>query len=353
MRIIGVMSGSSLDGLDLVSVNFIEGSSLKWEIEASDTVTIPTVLSESLRLIINQSAFEIAKTESKYSKFIAKSVNDFKTQLPGKPICASIHGHTVLHLPEIQTSWQLLNGGMCAALTGMDIVCDFRNSDMSFGGQGTPMAVIADRDLFPGYDYYINLGGIANISYIEKGIWKAFDIAPCNQVMNYYAMKKGMPFDKDGKFASKGSNNEKLLKTLLDDPFIVEKPPKSLDNTWIKDYWIPLIESFKLSIEDVLHTYNAFLIHVINREIRKSSGSILMTGGGAKNSYFFYRFKSELGGNIDCPKLSGEIIDFKESILMAYMAYLRLNGLPNFLNTASGAKKNSIGGAWYVGGKTC
>ena len=352
MRILGVMSGSSLDGLDLVSVIYKEGPILNWELEAYETIDVPSDICDALRKITNQVAFEIADTESRYSKYVAKVINKFVEKLPGQPDCAAVHGHTVLHLPNIQTSWQLLNGGMCAALTGMDILCDFRNADMSFGGQGTPMAVIADRDLFPGYDYYINMGGIANISLRHNNDWKAYDIAPCNQVSNHYAAKKGYSFDENGQLASLGKTNTSLLNALLNEDFIKCKPPKSIDNSWIKNYWIPLIDTFNIGIEDVLKTYNTFLIKIIKSQITENSGKFLFTGGGAKNSYFMDRFRKEMGDTFECPLFSEKIVDYKESILMSYMAYLRINNRSNFIANATGASCNVVGGAWYSAQKS-
>lgn len=351
MRILGVMSGSSLDGIDLVSVHFQTDDKLEWSIVRTETVAIPNAISTRLSSIVNQTAFEIAEIESLYTKFISNAINDFVKKLDEPPVCASVHGHTVLHLPEIQTSWQLLNGGMCAALTGLDIFCDFRNTDMSYGGQGTPMAVIADRDLFPGYDYYINMGGIVNISYRNNEQWMAYDIAPCNQVSNFYAQQKGLEFDEDGQLAKQGSVDGDLLESLLNDAFIQLEPPKSIDNSWIKDYWIPAIDKHNLKIEDILQTYNRFVIEVIQRQLTSKMGKILITGGGAKNKYFMDLFQSEIGDGFCIETESYEIVDYKESVLMAYLAYLRMNNSINFIGNATGASHDVVGGAWYSGKK--
>lgn len=348
MRILGVMSGSSLDGLDVASVIFDHKSNLCWEMEYSETFTIPEDLKGQLRNILSKNAMEISHTESMYSHFVGQCVNEVKTKLDKPVDYLSIHGHTLLHLTEIGTSWQLLNGGSVAAQCQTDVICDFRNSDMRLGGQGTPMAVIADRDLFEGYDFFINLGGIANISYVKDGKWRAYDFAPCNQVNDYYAQKQGFSFDKNGIIAASGHVNKKLLHALLDHPFIKKKQPKSLDNSWIKEVWLPLMDANELSVEDTLCTYSAFLAETIKKETSFKNGKILLTGGGAKNKYFIKILESLLSHEYECVIPSEEIIDFKESILMAYMAYLRVSKQPNFIGSATGAHRDTIGGAWYA-----
>lgn len=348
MRIIGVMSGSSLDGLDIASVKFKYGDKLEWELEYYETVPLERSLKADLSSILDKDALQIAHIQSKYSEFVAESVINVKRHI-GKDIdYLSIHGHTILHLPEIATSWQLLNGGQVSGMCQTDVITDFRNQDMTLGGQGTPMAVIADRDLFAGYDFYLNLGGIANLSYYAEGCWHAYDFAPCNQVNDYFAKLLGQNYDKDGLLASQGHVNGALLEGLLNQTFIKKNHPKSLDNTWIKEIWIPYIESFNLLPIDVLNTYAHFLKEVIKKEVAIKEGTLFITGGGTKNSYFTSVLKDSLSKGYACTIPDSTIIDYKESILMAYMAFLRVNNRTNFISSSTGASRDCIGGAWYT-----
>lgn len=347
MNVVGVMSGSSMDGLDLALVAFSDEEK-KWDLQKSDTVALPDSLKSSLKEIMTFTAIDIARTESHFSNFVAHSITEFLGPSEHADLIG-IHGHTLLHLPEIQTSWQLLNGGMIAEKTNCPVVCDFRNQDLSLNGQGTPMAVIADRDLYPGYDYYINLGGIANMSYQDNGQWVAFDLCPCNQILNHYSQLLGKPYDEHGDMARNGTLNRALLEALLKDPFILGPPPKSIDNTWVKDVVRKDIDLHNLSIPDVLHTVVAYISEVISNHINKEKAQVLLSGGGTYNTFLIDKLCSTSQmKKIEFHIPDNETIDYKEAILIAYCAQLRYKGQTNFLSVATGASKDSIGGALYL-----
>lgn len=347
---IGVMSGSSLDGLDVALVEFKEGSSIDWQLHKSYAFDLPQSLITSLKNIIEQKPFEIAETQNHFTQFVGESLQTFISQfsINIKIDFVAVHGHTVLHDINNQFSWQLLNGGQLCALIGQNVICDFRNQDMGLGGQGTPMAVLADRDLFEGSDYYINLGGIANISYLDNKKWMAYDTSPCNQVLNYFAQREGLPFDKDGTLARSGHVDSKLLQSLLAHEYIKAEPPKSLDNTWIKDIWIKSMLSYELSNQDFLRTYIEFLAMTINDIIHTNGGNVLLTGGGAKHIFLVDRLRSLAQAKIEFLIPDEKVIDFKESILIAYAGFRRYTGKVNFIGTATGATRDVIGGAMYV-----
>jgi len=225
------MSGSSLDGIDLALVSFEKD---RWHLEKFKAYDLPTDLKQALRSTPSVSAIELAHTEASYTDFMITCLKEFDVEAEA----IGIHGHTILHLPEIQTSWQLVNAGKIAAQLNLPTVSDFRNQDMALGGQGTPMAVIADRDLFPGYDHYINLGGIANLSINDKDGWLAYDVGPCNQLLNHYSSFNDIAYDKDGTLARSGQPNEQLLEQFKAEPYYKLPPPKSLDNNWIKETYL-------------------------------------------------------------------------------------------------------------------
>lgn len=343
MKIIGLMSGSSLDAIDVVYVEF---KNREWELICMNAYDMPKELATKLSEIIHFSVFELANIESEYTHFLAEKLNDFIsinniTSNDG----VSVHGHTVLHLPKIKTSWQLLNGGLLSELINSTVITDFRNQDMALGGEGTPMAVIADRDLFPGYDAYLNLGGIANIS-LKAAVWHAYDVCPCNQILNYFAQKSGFKYDMNGDLAAVGEVDPMVLKQLLSHPFYKKQIPKSIDNTAIKTNWIPQIEEFGLRPNDVLATVCEMIAVSIHSIGFKEDSKILISGGGSYNNYLISCIK-RLSPNCVFVLPEAQIIDFKESILMAYMGYLRLCGKPNFMHETTKAKRSVISGAVY------
>jgi len=341
---IGIMSGSSLDGLDIVAVEFIEDKELSWKILAHATMALKESIADRLSRILKLSTQSVFELQSDYTLYIGQVTSTFLQSNKLNPSYASVHGHTVMHSPEYKSSWQLLNGGLLATTIDCPVVCDFRNQDMGLGGQGTPMAVIVDRDLYPGYDYYINLGGIANISYQKDNRWIAYDLFPFNQVLNYYAKKLGKPYDKDGSIAAQGIVNQKLLQQLHSEPYITSLHPKSIDNSWVMDYWIEKIDAYNLSVADTMRTYIEFAVHHISTIIPADS-KILWTGGGVHNK-FFMRTTDSNGLYSQIPDSS--IIDYKEAVLIAYAAYLRLHEKINFISSATGAERDVVGGGVYL-----
>ncbi len=351
MLAIGIMSGSSLDGLDLAIVDFDIDDSVQlkdWKLLKSKTVELPEELKQSLSQLIESTAITIAYTNASFSKFIADSILDFKAEIDiESPIIVGVHGHTVAHFPEEGISWQLLNGGYICAKIGLPVVCDFRNQDIAYGGQGTPMAVLADRDLFRGYDYYINLGGIANVSYLTHGNWMAYDLFPCNQVLNHYAAMLGHVYDRDGEISALGNVNQALLNQMLSDSYITQAAPKSIDNTWVRNHWIKMMDDYNLSPADCLRTQVEFMTIDIVNTISRAGSKVLITGGGAHNKYFVNLLKTKLP-TAEFSISDRQLIDYKEAILIAYAAVLRWQSQPNFIANATGASRNSIGGAVYL-----
>lgn len=341
---IGIMSGSSLDGLDIVAVEFTDGSPISWTVKAYTTTPVEYRIAKSLSRILSLSTQEVFELQSDYTLYMAKAISDFIKDNKLSPQYVGVHGHTVRHSPELKSSWQLLNGGLLSATISLPVVCDFRNQDMAMNGQGTPMAVLADRDLYPGYDYYINLGGIANISYVKDERWVAYDLFPFNQVFNHFAQRSGYTYDKDGKTASTGRINEELLHQLHSESYISQFPPKSIDNSWVRDYWIKKLTEYQLSDADVMRTYVEFAAEHIASLI-KSNSKILWTGGGGHHTFFMKRIKSKGIYNQLPDKI---VIDSKEAVLIAYASYLRWHERQNFISSATGADRDVMGGAIYL-----
>lgn len=345
--VLGLMSGSSLDGLDLAVCNFYfdNGHLSSWELEHAETIPLPFFIKELLYDPLSLAFRQMDLLEQDLSQFFIDATLAIIKNYPNIELIGS-HGHTIQHLPQQKISRQLGKINMMSKAIGLPVVGDFRQEDLQAGGVGTPMAPLADRDLFPGYDFYLNLGGIANISYKQNEIWQAFDLAPTNQVLNYFASKEGLEYDKDGDLAEEGNLSAELLQFLLNHPYIIKEHPKSLDNDEVKQEWSLRMEAFNLSAPDQLYTFTEFLSLQLQKtfaQAGKDKGSILLSGGGTHNKHLIQQFKFH-NPTIDfiCPE--DKTIDFKEAALIAYAALLKKMGKPNFIASVTGASHNVIGG---------
>ena len=157
------------------------------------------------------------------------------------------HGHTIFHQPEIHFTKQIGNGAAIYAKTGINTACDFRSVDVFLGGQGAPLVPLGDKHLFSKYDYRINLGGIANTSFEENGVTKAYDICPVNQVFNYVAEKLGQTYDDEGKYARSGQLIPELLESFNTLAFYNQPAPKSLGREWVEKHFISRIDHYPLA----------------------------------------------------------------------------------------------------------
>ncbi len=347
MLVLGVMSGSSLDGVDIALVN-LSGQPIQWKLVQAHSLQFSEKLKNRLSTAHSQSVEELMETEHLFTQFLSEGINTFIETNNLEAQLIGVHGHTLWHQPRLSRSWQLLNGGMLAELCRCSVVCDFRNQDMALGGQGAPMAILADKDLFGGYDYYLNLGGIANLSTYTYG-QIAYDLCPCNQLLNYYAQELGYAYDDKGQKAQSGNTAEALMQFLLNDPYLSQKPPKSLDNGHSRNLITEINNRFELSTEDKLRTIVEYISEVIASAQLEPQRRLLVTGGGAYNSFLMDRLNMHLASkevSIVIPEKN--LIDNKEAILIAYAAYLRYLGQPNFISSATGASANVIGGALYT-----
>ena len=335
--------------MDIASVDFKGPGPEDFSIETVHTFPLPKQLKISLQSLLSVDIKRFSKIESDYTFFVAECIVKFCKLYSCDASYCGIHGHTVLHLKDIKRSIQIVNAGLLSSLVKKTVISDFRNQDLGAGGEGTPMAVLVDKMLFGDYDYCINLGGIANISYCNSmGDWLAYDLAPCNQVHNLFAQQSGSEFDMDGQLARKGQLHQGLYDHLLSDAYILNPPPKSIDNEWIHSYWIPKMKAFELDANDYLKTHNFFLASLVSSICNKPKSKILLTGGGAKNKYFVELLNEHIIEGVQVVVPNEQIIDYKESLLMAYMSYCRMNENYNFIPSASGAKFPVVAGAVYI-----
>jgi len=344
---IGVMSGTSLDGLDLAACRFTFDRT--WNFETIKAVTVPYSHKWVNRLssAADLNALDFAFLNNDFGKFIGKQVAEFSADLPQKPDLVSSHGHTVFHQPQNKLTVQIGNGASIAAYSGLPTVCDFRSQDVALDGQGAPLVPIGDELLFGDYEYCLNLGGIANISFRENGERKAFDICPANMAFNLFIKELGFQYDLDGNYGRTGKVQEELLHLLNQLDFYQQKGPKSLGREWFEEEFLPLIHSFQLSPTDTLRTLYEHVSDQLSLAVDQyPKGRMLITGGGAHNVYLIELFSEKTKHKTIVP--SAQIIDFKEAIIFAFLGVLRLREEPNCLKSVTGANYDHTGGAIYL-----
>jgi anhydro-N-acetylmuramic acid kinase len=368
-NVIGLMSGSSLDGLDIAFVEFTETAG-KWdyEIKCAACIEYENEWIEKLKNAIHFSAFDYQLLHTDYGRFLGEKVNEFieKFHLQHRISLVSSHGHTTFHFPEKKMTHQLGDGAAIAAETQLPVITDLRSIDIAFGGQGAPIVPLGEKLLFPECHYFLNIGGIANISFhskqtniddsnFENNELIAFDICAANRVLNMLSQEKNKPYDEDGKLASSGKINEALLQKLNALDYYLLPHPKSLANSFGTDIIFPLIKSFSLSTEDSLCTY----VEHISIQIKNSLQScfsqtevqqLMITGGGAFNKFLIERISKHLEEiNFEIFIPADEVIIYKEALIMALLGTLRWREQYTVLSSVTGATRNSIGGALWLG----
>lgn len=345
--VIGAMSGTSLDGLDLAAVEFsLSNNKWKFSVIEAETLKYPKEWEEKLRSAHNLPGEHLMKLHSDYGRFIGQQANRFIKKHKLSPKLIASHGHTIFHQPENGFTFQAGNGASIAAETGITTISDFRTTDVALGGQGAPLVPVGDRLLFSEYESCLNLGGFANVSFEQNKKRIAFDICPVNIVLNYYAGKLGFEFDADGDLGKRGKVNDELLGKLNQLGFYEKNPPKSLGREWVENSFLPLTESFGISVEDKLRTIYEHISMQIGGTAPES-GKILVTGGGAFNSFLIERIRTHAKCSIELP--SAQIINFKEAIIFAFLGLLRFRNEINCYASVTGAKKESSSGVIFVG----
>lgn len=361
---LGLMSGSSLDGLDIAHVAFqLDGHQITdWQLLHAETIPLSEQWQARLFNLVDQHALNFAKTNTFFAHYMGELVNQFISKHNIDPDFIASHGHTIYHYPDKRLTVQIGDGGALAAVTGYPVINDFRTQDIAINGEGTPIAPIADKILFEGYDFYLNIGGIANISCNVNGQFIAFDVGPANQVLNALAQQLQLSYDKDGTIAHKGQLDQQLQEKLDQLPYFKNKYPKSLGNDWIQQVILPLYFEHDNTWENKLTTAVHQLAkqialsiqQIIHREnLAKKSYRLFATGGGTNNKYLIDCIKNYCQENqlVEIVIPDEKIIDYKEAILMALMGVLRVENISNCLSSVTGAKRDTIGGAIYQGTK--
>lgn len=359
-RIIGLMSGSSLDGLDLACCRFQpkENGTLQWELEAAATQPYSEQWQERLRKLPEQSALAFARSHVYFAHYLAEHCQEFlQTQDLGPIDAVASHGHTLFHEGSRGFTCQIGDGASLAALLGLPVVSNFRNQDVAKGGQGAPFAPIVERDLFPQYDLFLNIGGIANLSIRQQNKMYAFDVCPANQWLNALAAELDLPFDAEGQQAASGTVDDGLLAELSQWDFYEKAPPKSLSNQEVQA-WLPLLLNHEAPVTNRLATAVRHIArHIVKallrtrRPIKAATLELFCSGGGTWNAFLLQEIEAQArqqNFSLRCIVPDEKIVNFKEALLMAWMAALRLEQQNNCLATVTGAKAESCAGGLFL-----
>lgn len=346
-NIIGVMSGTSLDGIDLAYITFnCESGKWSFEVHCTDTVAYSAQWKEQLKNAIDLDSKQIEILDVRYTTYLATVINQFikdKTIEDIDAVCS--HGHTIFHKPELGYTLQIGNMPILADLIQQKVICDFRVQDVLLGGQGAPLVPIGDRLLFSEYEACLNLGGFANISFEGRLNYRlAYDISAVNTLLNEQVAKLGLEYDDKGMLASEGMINEDLLRELNALDFYKQSAPKSLGIEFLNAYIKPILNKYTLSVEDYLATLVEHIAIQIAAGIGVKEGQrVLVTGGGAKNDYLVSRIKAYAKGVL-FERPSDEVIDYKEAIIFGLLGVLKLRDEVNVLASVTGAKYDHSSG---------
>lgn len=346
MRSIGLMSGTSVDGLDVCCATFDRREG-KWlfTIDCARGYSYPDSLKRQLGAEVQKmSALEFVTFHSAYGRFLGEKVNDFMAEFGIRPDIIASHGSTVFHEPEKKVMFQIGDGAAIAAETGIPTVSDFRRLDIMLGGQGAPLVPIGDNLLFGDYDYCLNIGGFSNISFRQGNKRIAFDISPVNYVINRFTRQIGLEMDRDGVIASRGQVNQALLDSLNALDYYARPWPKSLGREWVEKQVFPLLDSCGLTLEDILRTYYEHCAFQLAR-VTEPGRSLLVTGGGAYNKFLIERMRAMSGCHIVIPEPA--IIEYKEALIFAFLGVLYMLDEPSCLRSVTGAAKDNIGGMLF------
>lgn len=348
-NVIGVMSGTSLDGIDLAHIHFVVKED-KWsyEILESETISYSIDWLNKLKVAVSFSKEELIKLNEDYTELLGKIIKSFVDRHQIKNLDAVCsHGHTILHQPQNGFTLQIGNLPKIAAIIQEKVVCDFRVQDVELGGQGAPLVPIGDRILFSEYDYCLNLGGFSNISFENNSKRIAFDISPVNTALNFYSYKLGLEYDDKGKIARSGKVNSDLLNELNALNYYKKSFPKSLGFELVKEIVLPLIEKYSISIEDKMQTFTEHIALQTSLALPSKTGKILITGGGAYNDFLIERMQFHLP-NIKIIIPDNKTLEFKEALIFGLLGVLKLRNEINVLSSVTGAKMDHSSGNIFI-----
>ncbi|MGB2165094.1 MAG: anhydro-N-acetylmuramic acid kinase [Flavobacteriaceae bacterium] len=345
--LIGCMSGTSLDGIDLAYVKFTKREAWSFQILASTTIDYSENWKKKLSESFDLPPFALEKLNVEYTDFLGGVIGDFISKEKIKVLDAvASHGHTVFHQPEKGLTLQIGNLSHLADRVGWPVICDFRVQDIALGGQGAPLVPMGDLVLFSKYQACVNLGGFSNISISQNQSVQAYDICAVNTVLNILAQRLDLPYDAGGKIAAEGKIIPEFLQQLDQIHFYSKKPPKSLGIEWVQECILSMLKDYpNAETQDLLHTY---ILHIA-KEIAKclpEEGSVLFTGGGAYNTFLVEAIQKRTKAKIVVP--SPDIVDYKEALIFAFLGLMKWQGSINCLASVTGAERDHASGKIFI-----
>lgn len=352
-NVLGLMSGTSLDGLDLAYCHILKNGD-QWEFELKETKSVsysPEMLVE-LKDSIFLSADGLLSLNNGYGSWLGEQAKLFIKEKSLDVDCVASHGHTTHHQPENGLTYQIGSGQHLANASGHRVVCDFRTNDVALGGQGAPLVPIGDTLFFGQYDFCLNLGGISNISFDVKGKRIAYDIGLANMILNHITRKINLNYDKGGELARRGDLNPEMLKRLNALKYYLLPYPKSIGYEWFVEDVAPIVDSTEDSTENLLHTAIHHICEKVAMQIKlntnQSLQTVFVTGGGALNDFLIETLQEKLGAQTKVIVPSKTLIEFKEALVFALMGVLRLEQKINVLSSVTGAKRDSSSGVLFL-----
>jgi len=346
-KTIGVMSGTSLDGIDLVLASFFKKEQWEFKIHKAITIDYPEAWRVKLKNLITYSKEKLNEIDHFYALYLAECIQKFMTENNCTNVdLVSSHGHTALHQPEKSITYQIGNLPVLAKILNKTVVCDFRVQDVALGGEGAPLVPIGDELLFSKYDYCLNLGGFSNVSFQENNNRTAFDICPVNIVLNHYVSKLGFTYDNQGNISKTGNISKQLLEELNQLEFYHLTPPKSLGLEWVQKNVIPIIDQYQLEIKDILKTYVEHIAIQISKVIHQENSKTLVTGGGAHHFFLIERINAHSNSEMILP--TKQIIDYKEALIFGFLGVLKIRNENNCLSQVTGAAYNHSSGRVFL-----
>ncbi len=352
-NVLGLMSGTSLDGLDLAYCRIRQGSTgWEYEISAGKSVAYAPDMKEALKDAIFLGGEDLLLLHNRYGEWLGQQARKFIAEKQLEVDFIASHGHTSHHRPQKGLTFQLGSGQHLATASGIKTISDFRTLDVALGGQGAPLVPIGDGLFFGQFTYCLNLGGISNISFEKDGQRIAFDIGLANMLLNYLCRETLKGYDEGGELARKGKILPKLFSRLNALPYYALPYPKSTGYEWFLEEVVPLLDGAGNTLEDLLHTGVHHICEQVAVQLRSlNTGgrqSLLVTGGGALNTYLMDVLRERLGPGIEVAVPERSLIEFKEALIFALMGVLRREEKINVLASVTGARRDSSSGVLFL-----
>lgn len=344
-NVLGVMSGTSLDGIDIAHVSLIYTEKWSFEIHMAQTIPYTADIKKKLTEALSYNKTDIIILNKDYTKYLAEQINTFIEQNEIDNLLAVCsHGHTIFHQPQYKYTLQIGNLPQLAQLINQRVVCDYRVQDVAFNGQGAPLVPIGDRLLFGTYDYCLNLGGFANMSFEDNGHRMAYDVCPVNVVLNHYSLKLGKEYDSGGAFAKAGTVERLVLEQLNSLSFYHQNAPKSLGMEWVNQYVFKILDQLE-NTRDIIATFTEHVAFQIAKQLKENK-TLFITGGGAFNTFLLESLEKHTNAKIIIP--NALIVENKEALIFALLGVLKLRNQNNCLSSVTGADYDHSSGCIYL-----